>query len=1196
MKLGKKIKRYSALVLAIILFVQPLFLQFQLIASQSYYEDQFSQEENCITTINNRQEDYLLEKMAKGSDPISYITVTPDQLGGLNLKELFRLVVEYAYETNTFYQLSQGFINCCKALENDEPLLYVPDLAEALPFVIKAMTDPMMHAQLSRAARPDAPGSDNAIVGPLLGCDLNEVVQLLNKLLKTINECCAALEFDFSGVFTAISSLIASATCNVTATFSAVNANFSGTFTALNDLQNTLTTCCSELEFDFSGVFTALATLVASSTCDFNSIFTFIGVNFEGTFTELNDIQNTLTECCLQSAIDFSGIFTALAHLVADATCDFSEALTIFNNVANFQGTFTELDDIKNTLTTCCLQSSIDFSGIFTALSHLEVTATCDFSVVVTAFNADFSGVFTALTDVQNSLTECCAQLQLDFDGTFSVIANLITSATCDLVEVFTLFVSFDGTFTELNDIQNTLTTCCAQVQLDFDGTFSVLANLIASTTCDFVSVMTALNSSFEGTFTALNDIQATLTTCCAELELDFAGTFSVLSHLVATTTCDFSSIFTALNDIKTTLTNCCAELEFDFAGTFSSISNIVIIASCDFTPLFTVVDDIKNTLTTCCDNFNDTFTILNDIKNTLTACCETSEFSFDGTFSVLAHFSTPTCNLTSIFTAINSLNTTLTTCCAALEFDFDGTFTTLAHLKATATDLTSIFTVLADIKNTLTICCAQTAQNFNGTFTMLANINTLTSNFIQSFTVLRQTFTVIDVLTAAICDPTVIRQSNFGVGGSTPFIITNSGVYIFGEDITFNPAASTPAIIITTSAVTLDLQCFSLEQGNALANVNGIQINSGLTDVTIKNGSVVNFTRAGITALASTRRINIQNITCLLCGVRGIELLGTVGNLIQDAEINHCTINGCCQGISGDFAFVAQQARRCKLLNFNIKNCGSVAHTLSAIRLDTCSQVEVTTVTIFNNTATTLIGIQLLAPTRSSLLNCIVRANNASADLTGIDISGAANTFNTFKEYKILNNTAGVNFIGVNLTANTSANTFENGNISWNNGISASGFNLSGGGANNNRNIFKDNMVSANSATTGNCIGFVVNGSDNGIIMRSIISDNTSVSAQAIGISFPAPSGGNNWEFQENQIIRNTGVNAASSFGFSVLVGVSNLFILANFGFENGGVGALPGNQLNGVSAGSSITPAAPATSNMNALIEGFRNAAIAA
>jgi hypothetical protein len=1119
MKLSKKIKKNILFILTTVIIIQPLLLQFQLNSSQNYYKQQILPKEDATTIKDDRSKiNYEIKNFVCDFDS-SYIDISPSKLEGLNLREVFCLVIEHMYEKNIMHELPQGLLNCYEAVENDASSLYILDLAEALPVVIEKMMDPMI---FPRASRPDAADfGDGSIVGPLLECNIDKAVRLLNQLLKVVNECCAALEFDFSGVFTTLSNLIASATCDFTSVFSIVNTNINGTFTELNDIKDTLTTCCNQLESDFDGTFTALANLVATASCDFTAVFSQLTMDFNGTFSVLDDIKNSLTLCCDQLESDFEGTFTALASLIISVSCDITSLFTL---------------------------------------------------------STDFAGVFTVLNDIKNSQTICCDQLEFDFAGTFSLLANLVATVTCTLNSTFTVSTDFAGTFTVLNDIKNSQTLCCNQLEFNFDGTFTELARLAANLGCDFTSVLTAINGDFAGTFSTISDIKGTLTTCCTQLALDFDGTFTTLAHLVVTATCDLTSIFTVLHDIDTTLTTCCAQLALGFDGTFTALTNLMVTVSCDFASIFTSLQDIKNTLTACCINFNNTFTVLNDIRNTLTTCCATLESNFDGTFTVIEHLiTTVSCDFKPVFTALNDIKNTLTICCDTLESNFDGTFTAIAHLVLTATvDLTLVFTSLNDIKNTLTVCCATAEHNFDATFTVLTDIrNSITTIDFSG------TFTVFNVLIAGDCNPTVITQASFGVGGTVPLVISVPGVYILGENITFNPGAAARAITITTSAVTLDLQCFALQQGNSTAGVDAIRVNSGLADITIKNGMVTNFTRAGITIQNNNQRTKIQDLTCLSCAVRGIELLGTVGNVIKDAEIDHCNINGCSQGAAGDFAVLIQQSVSCSISYCDIKNCGSLGHALSTIRVDTCDETDINAVTIFNNSGSTLLGIQLLAPTRSSFENCLISSNTATANLTGIDMSGAANRFNKFDKCKILSNIAGASFVGISLAANTSNNIFVNCNLSWNSGGSATGIDLSGAGTNNNQNIFNYCLISTNMATTTNCNGFNVNGSDAGLIFKTIVLYNVAPNGQSAGVNFAAPNGGSNWVIKENLTLRNTGVNPASSFGY-LITGSAINFITGNLSFNNGGVGALPANQLNGVPAGSIFTPAAPATSNL--------------
>ncbi len=111
------------------------------------------------------------------------------------------------------------------------------------------------------------------------------------------------------------------------------------------------------------------------------------------------------------------------------------------------------------------------------------------------------------------------------------------------------LEADFNGTFSELIDIK-------AELVADFNGTFSMLEALLA---CPCAAGSCDLN----GAFTMLVAIETTLVA-------DFNGTFSVLADLEALIIDDFNGTFSELIDIKT-------ELVQDFNGTFSMLEEILI-------------------------------------------------------------------------------------------------------------------------------------------------------------------------------------------------------------------------------------------------------------------------------------------------------------------------------------------------------------------------------------------------------------------------------------------------------------------------------------------------------------------------------------------------------------------------------------------------------------------------------------------
>ena len=81
--------------------------------------------------------------------------------------------------------------------------------------------------------------------------------------------------------------------------------------------------------------------------------------------------------------------------------------------------------------------------------------------------------------------------------------------------------------------------------------------------------------------------------------------------------------------------------------------------------------------------------------------------------------------------------------------------------------------------------------------------------------------------------------------------VLCKSGYYCLCEDIIFNPNPdATAAIRITASNVTLDLRGRTLSQKSKdVLPVDGIVVDPGLTNIIIKNGTVRDFSDAGIRA-----------------------------------------------------------------------------------------------------------------------------------------------------------------------------------------------------------------------------------------------------------------------------------------------------------------------------------------------------------
>ncbi len=152
--------------------------------------------------------------------------------------------------------------------------------------------------QLCKAPRPDA-ANVPAIVGPLVECDVELALGLLNQIIGILVQCCNTFQQDFIFTFSFISELITT----ITECCDAIENSFNGTFTVLTEINNTLTTCCAAIENEFDNTFTLLS------------------AEFNGTSTALADLESTLTICCDNIQSNFNATFTIIASLSTTVTC-----------------------------------------------------------------------------------------------------------------------------------------------------------------------------------------------------------------------------------------------------------------------------------------------------------------------------------------------------------------------------------------------------------------------------------------------------------------------------------------------------------------------------------------------------------------------------------------------------------------------------------------------------------------------------------------------------------------------------------------------------------------------------------------------------------------------------------------------------------------------------------------------------------
>ena len=169
-----------------------------------------------------------------------------------------------------------------------------------------------------------------------------------------------------------------------------------------------------------------------------------------------------------------------------------------------------------------------------------------------------------------------------------------------------------------------------------------------------------------------------------------------------------------------------------------------------------------------------------------------------------------------------------------------------------------------------------------------------------------------------------VITAKDIGCDG---VVLCKSGYHCLCEDAVFNPKANQNAAIrISTSNVTLDLRGRTLSQKSKdVLGVDGILVDPGLTNIIIKNGTIKDFSDAGIRAGALSEPLitelsisdiqafnNALSTTIADPNFRGEGIGGVVIFNAQDVKINNCTFNT--NAFAGLWSF--------NITKFTMENC----------------------------------------------------------------------------------------------------------------------------------------------------------------------------------------------------------------------------------------------------------------------------------
>lgn len=234
------------------------------------------------------------------------------------IADLILLMVRLSQFNSNADLLPDCLLRCYEKIVQKDYALNTSDLYASLPLLIEfinlfvdnsskslrpELLD-MLNAYVNYNDKAPRPGisipHENEIVGPGC-CDLGTVINLLHQVLIQLNICCeqqgCPCESEFQQTWTILANLSVSCTAVV----------------------------------DLTPVFTALDACCSNINNEFQQTWSILGAGFNGTFSTLQDIKNTLTNCC----DNFNGTYSAIADLKITLSTDFYQTWTILAAIAN---------------------------------------------------------------------------------------------------------------------------------------------------------------------------------------------------------------------------------------------------------------------------------------------------------------------------------------------------------------------------------------------------------------------------------------------------------------------------------------------------------------------------------------------------------------------------------------------------------------------------------------------------------------------------------------------------------------------------------------------------------------------------------------------------------------------------------------------------------------------------------------------
>jgi hypothetical protein len=326
-------------------------------------------------------------------------------------------------------------------------------------------------------------------------------------------------------------------------------------------------------------------------------------------------------------------------------------------------------------------------------------------------------------------------------------------------------------------------------------------------------------------------------------------------------------------------------------------------------------------------------------------------------------------------------------------------------------------------------------------------------------------------------------------INTSFPIIVSSPGYYVFAEDIFFDGTTASAAITIEPNVgeVTIDLIGYNLNQSVPAAGITAIAIESGNNRVTIRGGTITNFSQSAITVDDLCSEIYIDLLSIVGCGNRAVEFNGSTG--IVYGSITNCLMTNNCSLTTADNVLTLSNCSDIIVANCVINNNGitgtTITNALAVVKTTGCNRCVFDTVSVGNNSGNTDVrGFSLNQTTNCAFTNCTVdnlQATAAESLCKGFQLeSSTHSTGNKFISCAANNITGNLTVDGF-LSGNTADNNrFENCEALFNTVTSSSGIVSGFRATHNNHNQFKEcrahgNFAPSSTVSPYGALGFTI-------------------------------------------------------------------------------------------------------------------------